>query len=346
MGLSVKLLKRLKKAEFAVKALLTKTPVGGIINTEALINCCFSIDFVIRGTSPSPYLEYFMDISVIIVNYNTRKLCAQTVRSVLDNLGDMSAEIIIADNSSMASEVFSSTDSRVKVFSGLPNKGFGTASNYGAEKASGKYILFLNSDTIMQPKTLPRAVSYMETHPETGCLGTRTLLEDGSFDHGCKRGFPTPFNSFCYFLKLDRLFPKSKAVGGYRQTHIGREETAEVQCVSGSFMLMPREVFKETGGFDEEIFMHGEDIDLCYRIGLTGRKVVYLGDVFMIHLKGRSSLHQKGKESIKNFYKGITYVYDKYYTDKHGKVGTALFHLAIKLKYYMTLLRHYISGGK
>ncbi|MCD7778027.1 MAG: glycosyltransferase family 2 protein [Clostridiales bacterium] len=287
-----------------------------------------------------------MDISVIIVNYNTKKLCEQTVKAVLDNLGDLSAEIIIADNSSVKSEVFSSDDSRVKVFSGLPNKGFGTASNYGAKKASGDYILFLNSDTVMQPGTLPGAVSYMKSHPETGCLGIKTLLEDGSFDHGCKRGFPTPFNSFCYFLKLDRLFPKNKAIGGYRLTYIDENDTSEVECVSGAFMLMPKEVFRETKGFDEEIFMHGEDIDLCYRIRLTGRKIVYLGDVYMIHLKGRSSLYEKGKESIKNFYNGITYVYDKYYTDSHGKTGAFLFHSAIKLKYYITLLRHYISGGK
>ncbi len=287
-----------------------------------------------------------MDISVVIVNYNTKKLCEQAVEAVLKNSEGLSTEVIVADNSSDKGEVFSYDDSRVKVFSGLPNKGFGTASNFGAEKALGRYILFLNSDTIMQAGTLKRAVSYMDEHPSAGCAGIRTILEDGSFDHGCKRGFPTPVNSFCYFLKLDRLFPKNKTIGGYRLTYIDEREVAEVECVSGSFMLMPREVFFETKGFDDDIFMHGEDIDLCYRIRLTGRKIVYLGDVYMIHLKGRSSLHTKGRESIKNFYNGITYVYDKYYNNKHGKIGTCLFHFAIKSKYYMTLIRHYLSGGK
>ncbi|MCD8089639.1 MAG: glycosyltransferase family 2 protein, partial [Clostridiales bacterium] len=222
-----------------------------------------------------------MDISVVIVNYNTKELCRQAVEAVLNNLDDLSAEVIVADNSSKRAEFFTSDDSRVRVFSRLPNKGFGTASNFGARKALGRYILFLNSDTIMQPGTLKRVVTYMDENPDVGCAGIRTLLEDGTLDHGCKRGFPTPFNSFCYFLKLDRLFPQNKAIGGYRLTYIDEMETAEVECVSGSFMIMPKEVFWETEGFDENIFMHGEDIDLCCRIRLSGKKIVYLGDVYM-----------------------------------------------------------------
>lgn len=286
-----------------------------------------------------------MDLSIVIVNYNTKELCRQTVESIFDSTVGLSYEIIVVDNSDNKNEVFTYNDHRVRVFSGLPNKGFGTASNYGAKKALGRYILFLNSDTIMQKDTLRKSVEYMDSHRDTGCLGIRTLREDGEFDHGCKRGFPTPFNSFCYFLKLDRLFPKNKGVGGYRLTYIDENETSEVECVSGAFMLMPKAVFEITGGFDEGIFMHGEDLDLCYRIKNTGKKVVYFADVFMIHLKGKSGLYTKGIKSIKCFYDGITYVYDKYYKKSHGKIGTLLFHGAIKTMCGLTIIKHYIKIG-
>ncbi|MCC8015326.1 MAG: glycosyltransferase [Eubacterium sp.] len=287
-----------------------------------------------------------MDLSAVIVNFNTKDLCAQTVKAFFETSGELKCEVIVCDNSSVKEEVFSSDDERVKVFKGLPNRGFGAASNFGARRAEGDFILFLNSDTILKDNAIVKAVDFMRKKPDVGCLGIRTLLEDGSFDHGCKRGFPTPFRAFCYFSHLDRLFPKSKKIGGYRMTYISEEETAQVECVSGAFMLMPREVFLKTGGFDENIFMHGEDIDLCRRIELLGLKIVYKGDIHMIHLKGRSGLYTKKADSIKSFYNGITYVYDKYYNRKHGRAGTLFFHAAIGLKCTVTLLRHRLSGGR
>ncbi len=281
-----------------------------------------------------------LDLSVVVVNFNTKALCKQTVDSVFKSIENISCEVIVADNSTVEKEVFTSDDPRVRIYSGLPNKGFGVTSNFGAKKAEGRYILFLNSDTIMGKGSLDKAIHYMDAHKDVGCLGIKTHLEDGTFDHGCKRGFPTPFNAFCYFMKLDRLFPKSKRIGGYRLTYIGEDETADVDSVSGAFMLMPKNVFYITGGFDENIFMHAEDLDLCFRIKAMGKRVVYFGDASMIHLKGRSSLYMKSSDSIKNFYSGITYVCDKYYAKKLGKVGITLLHIAIGLKLRLTLLRH------
>lgn len=287
-----------------------------------------------------------MDLSAVIVNFNTKELCAQAVKAVFDTCGELRCEVIVCDNSSVEDEVFSSADERVRVFKGLPNRGFGAASNFGAKRAKGDYILFLNSDTILKNEALSKAVEFMRRRSDVGCLGIRTVLPDGSFDHGCKRGFPTPFRAFCYFSGLDRLFPKSKRIGGYRMTYISKFETAQVECVSGAFMLMPKEVFLKTGGFDENIFMHGEDIDLCRRIELLGLKVMYKGDIHMVHLKGKSGLYTKKEDSIKNFYSGITYVYDKYYNDKHGKAGVLFFHAAIGLKCAVTLLRHRFLGKR
>lgn len=284
-----------------------------------------------------------LDLSVVIVNHNTRKLTEQTVSTVFNTTNNIEYEVIVADNSSDKNQVFNMSHERLTVIPNLENKGFGNACNIGARAAKGRYVLFLNSDTLMQQDTLEKAVKYMDSHSDVGCLGIKTLLGDGSFDHGCKRGFPTPFNSLCYVLRLDRLFPKSKKFGGYRLSYLSIDKTAEVDSVSGAFMLIPMDLYKKTGGFDETIFMYGEDIDLCYRIKQMGFKVVYYADAWMIHLKGQSGLHTKNSLVIYHFHKGIRDFYDKYYRDKHGCVVTFLMHTAINVMYVITLMRARLS---
>ncbi len=280
-----------------------------------------------------------MDLSVIIVNYNTKELTEQTIQAVFDTTHKIEYEIIVADNSSKKEKSYSSDDSRVTVISDVENKGFGYACNIGAKKAVGRYLLFLNSDTLMQPDTLDKSVAYMNEHRDIGCLGIRTLLRDGTLDHGCKRGFPTPLNAFCYVTKLDRLFPQSKKMGGYRMSYIDEHTTCEVDSVSGAFMLIPSDVWQKSGGFDESIFMYGEDIDLCYRIKQSGLKVVYYAEGLMIHLKGQSGLKTKDPAVIRHFRDGITIFYDKYYKDKYNFFVTFLMHCGLNLYYLLALIR-------
>ncbi len=280
-----------------------------------------------------------MDLSIVIVNYNTKELTEQTIQAVFDTTHNIEYEIIVADNSSDKNKVYSSGDTRVFVIENVENRGFGYACNIGAKAAKGRYVLFLNSDTIMQEDTLDKSVEYMDKNPDIGCLGIRTLLKDGTLDHGCKRGFPTPINSLCYVLHLDRLFPKSKLTGGYSMSYIDEHQTAEVDSVSGAFMLMPKQLFDESGGFDESIFMYGEDIDLCYRVKLMGYKVVYYAEGLMIHLKGQSGLRTKNPVVIKHFRNGIRVFYDKYYKDKYNFFVTFLMHAAIDIRYYISLIR-------
>lgn len=287
-----------------------------------------------------------MDLSVVIVNFNTRELTKQTIDAVCDSTQDIEYEIIVADNSTDSKKSYDEKDSRVQLIKNLPNNGFGNACNIGASKAVGRYVLFLNSDTIVQNGTLKKCVEFMDKQHKTGCLGIKTVLPDGTFDHGCKRGFPTPWNSFCYVLGLDRLFPNSKKFGGYRLSYLSNDKTCEVDSVSGAFMLMPLALFNRSGGFDESIFMYGEDIDLCYRVKEMGFKVVYFADAMMIHLKGQSGLNTKNKVVIKHFHNGLRVFYDKYYRKKHGIGVTFLMHSAINLHYLLSLLRALVFGKR
>jgi hypothetical protein len=287
-----------------------------------------------------------MDLSIVIVNFNTRELTKQTIDAVCATTKNISYEIIVADNSTSKKDSYDRADDRVKLLADLPNNGFGNACNIGASKAIGRYVLFLNSDTIMQPGTLDKCVAYLDSHSDVGCLGIKTVLADGSFDHGCKRGFPTPWNSLCYVLGLDRLFKNNKKFGGYRLSYLSNDKTWEVDSVSGAFMMIPRAILTKTGGFDESIFMYGEDIDLCYRIKLMGFKVVYYSDVFMIHLKGQSGLNTKNKVVIKHFHNGLRVFYDKYYKEKHSLPVTLLMHGAINVHYAMALVRAFVLGKR
>lgn len=287
-----------------------------------------------------------MDLSIIIVNYNTKQLTTQTVKSIFDTTQGIEYEIIVVDNSSKEREYFDLEDSRVKIISGVENKGFGNACNIGAGRAIGRYVLFLNSDTIMQKATLKKSVEYLDTHRNTGCLGIKTVLPDGSFDHGCKRGFPTPFNSLCYILGLDKIFPNNKKFGGYRLSYLSIDENHRVDSVSGAYMMIPRAVYEKTGGFDEDIFMYGEDIDLCFKIKELGFYVVYYAEVFMIHLKGQSGLKTNNPVVLKYFHDGMRIFYDKHYKNKYNKLVTFLVHTAINLRYGLLLLKGRLKNGR
>lgn len=278
------------------------------------------------------------ELSIIIVNFNTGRLCAQTIEAVLQNTKELGYEIIVVDNSTNPAEVYPVQQENVKVYSGLENKGFGQACNYGARQARGKYLLFLNPDTIVGQEAINKSLGYMKTHPDIGALGIKTYLPDGTFDHGCKRGFPTPLNSLYYFLGLDKMFPHNPQYGGYRLTYLSEHETNEVDSVSGAFLMMPRSLFEDLGGFDEDFFMHGEDLDLCYRIKQAGFRIIYYAEAQMIHLKGQSALNTGHKAVLRHLYYSMELFYDKHYHKRYNLLVSWLVHTAIHFKLNIALL--------
>ncbi len=285
-----------------------------------------------------------MDLSIIMINYNTPKLTEQAVSSIFSCRPTVEFEIIIVDNSEDPAQRYSDNRPGVTVLSGVENRGFGNACNFGARRAAGKYLLFLNSDTLMHSGTLEQCVRYLLKHPGTGALGTRTILKDGTLDHACKRGFPTPLAAFYYFTGLDKLRPTSRKLGAYRATWLDEEAVGEVDSVAGSFLMMPKNIFEKTHGFDETFFMYGEDLDLCFRVKQLGYSVVYYGKASISHLKGQSGLHTKSKTVAFHFYHAMKLFYLKHYSVKYPHVVKAAVFCAIKLKYRLALAK--IRKGK
>lgn len=274
-----------------------------------------------------------------MINYNTPKLTEQAVSSIFSCHPTVKFEIIIVDNSEDPTQKYRDSRLGVTVLSGVENRGFGNACNFGARSAVGKYFLFLNSDTLMHPGTLEQCVCYLSKHRNAGALGTRTILQNGTLDHACKRGFPTPLAALYYFTGLDRLSPASRRLGAYRATWLDERAVGEVDSVAGSFLMMPKEIFEKAHGFDETFFMYGEDLDLCFRVKQLGYSVVYYGKASISHLKGQSGLHTKSKTVAFHFYNAMKLFYLKHYREKYPAIIKEAVFFAINLKYRLTLAK-------
>ena len=273
-----------------------------------------------------------MDLSIIMINHNTKELTAQAVQSIFDTNPQISLEIVVVDNSTKQEEQYSSYHPNVIVLPNVENKGFAHGCNTGAAVAKGEYLLFLNSDTIMQPDTLDASVQYMHEHSNVGGLGVQVVLQNGELDHACKRGFPTPWNALCYFGKLDRLFPKVPLFNGYRLNHLDNNKTHLVDAVTGAYLMMPANLYRELGGFDEIYFMYGEDLDLCWRIKAAGYDVVYYAPVTCLHLKGQSGRASRNAVVQYHFYNAMLIFYDRYYIGKYPAWLTGAVKWAIRMK--------------
>jgi O-antigen biosynthesis protein len=257
-------------------------------------------------------------ISVVIVNYKVPETLRQALHSLREADQYPRTEVIVVDNAS-------NDNSRAIVAKDFPevawiqlksNIGFGKACNVGAKHAHGEYLLILNPDTIIGRTTLTLAVEYLRAHPEIGLLGPKLLKSDGTLQPGCRRGFPTPQAAFYHFAGFSRLFPKSKRFGHYNLTYLDPDSSYEVDAISGSFMFLRHTLFESIGGFDEQFFMYGEDLDLCRRIKDAGFKIWYFPEMRVIHLKGKSSAKRLLRSRIA-FYEAM-FLFSKKYQRQHS----------------------------
>lgn len=286
-----------------------------------------------------------MDLSVIIVSFNTAELTVNTINSVIETTKENNYEIIVVDNASKDDSVNRITNEfgdKVNLIINSENLGFSKANNMAIKQSKGDYVLILNSDTVVHKEAIDRSLRYIKKHKDIGALGCKVLLRDGSLDKACKRGFPTPWNSLCYGLKLHKLFPKVKTFGGYQLTYLDDDSIHEIDCVMGAFMILPKEVINKVGMLDEDYFMYGEDIDWCYRIKGAGYKVVYYPEASITHYK-KASFAKRKEKTIREFYKAMGIFYDKHYKGKYNILVSFTVHLGIKLQMYMALLKNFLK---
>ncbi len=244
-----------------------------------------------------------MDLSIIIVNYNVKEFLQNLIHSIEKASSNISKEIIVVDNASDdgSVEIVEDKFPSVKLIKNKYNVGFGRANNQGLKISQGNFILFINPDSIVSEDTLDKMISFFQERPDCGLAGCKILNSDGTLQLACRRSFPGPWTSFTKVTGLSSLFPNSKIFARYNLTYLDENKTYEVDAVSGSFMMIRREIYQKVGGFDEQFFMYGEDLDLCYRVQQAGNNVFYVHNTQIIHYKGEST-KRSNLDETKLFY--------------------------------------------
>lgn len=265
-----------------------------------------------------------MDLSIIVVSYKTSDLTSQTLATVFAaHAPPGKVEVILVDNASDDDtvQIVRSKFPQVKVIEAPVNMGFAGGNNLGLRRAKGRYLLLLNSDTLVEPNTLIKMVEFMDQNPKIGLSTCRVELKNGQIDPASHRGFPTPWTSLTYYLGLEKLFPKNKLFGQYHQGWKDLNTAHEIDTPVGAFFLIRREALRQAGLLDERFFMYGEDIDLAFRIKTAGWKIMYTPIVKITHLKGASGINRPDKEirlkTTKAFFEAMRLFYNKHYRKKY-----------------------------
>jgi len=282
-----------------------------------------------------------MDLSVLIVNYNTRQLTLDCLRSVYDSETGYSYEVIVVDNASADDSVEKIMEQypQVRMIANEENTGFAKANNQAMEAAAGRYILLLNSDTIVQPDTLQTMVAFMDENPQVGASGCKVVLPDASLDKACRRGFPTPSASFYYAFGFSKLFPDRPRFNQYQLGYLDPNESYAIDCLVGAFMLVRRETLQQVGGLDETFFMYGEDVDWCYRIKQAGWDIWYHPTTYIVHYKGASS-RRKPFKIIYEFHHSMWIFHRKHYVQQYSWLTNTAVYCGIAVKFTLSLAKN------
>jgi GT2 family glycosyltransferase len=231
-----------------------------------------------------------IDVSVIIVSWNTRDILRDCLESVYAQTRDVSIEVIVIDNASADSSqdmVRRDFPNAVLIANG-ENRGFAAANNQGIAAAKGRYILLLNSDTIVLDDAIGKTVAFADQNPGAAVVGCRVLSRDRTLQPTCFM-FPSSLNMLLSVSYLYKLLPRSKFFGREQMTWWDRDEVREVDVVTGCFMLVRREAIEQVGVMDDSFFMYAEETDWCYRFWRAGWKVIFAPVGQIIHLGGQSS---------------------------------------------------------
>ena len=285
-----------------------------------------------------------MDLTVVIVSYNVSEYLRHCLTAVEKASKGIDCEIFVVDNHSdddscsMVRKEFPA----VSLIANKTNSGYATANNQAIRLATGKYILLLNPDTIVEEEAFIRCIGFMDSHTDAGALGVKMVNGEGKFLPESKRALPSPSSAFFKSFGLSYLFPDSGVFNRYYLPAIGSDETAKSEVISGAFMFIRRETLNITGLLDEDYFMYGEDIDLSYRILKAGYFNYYYPEVSIIHFKGCST-SRHSFDDIFNFYNAMRiYVRKRSATGKYRYLSFILL-CGITIRETFTLVHRFFK---
>ena len=273
-------------------------------------------------------------VSIVIATYNEKKF----IRKCLDNLEQIkentypNIEVIVKDQATTdgSRKIIKEEYPWVKLIEG-ENVGLSKAYNKGYRSTNSPYILFLGMDALPEKGAIKTLVNYFENHSDVGAATCKLIKGDGTLDMDAHRAFPTPWISLTKFLGLNKLFPKSQTFNRYFLPGRDMSKPHEIDMCISHFFFIRREVLDELNGFDEDYFLYGEDVDLCYRVKQAGWKIMYLPQCQATHLKGgsvgiRKTTRDQVKKPLEHRLKMQSLTVDamekflrKHYMDKYPK---------------------------
>ena len=261
-----------------------------------------------------------IDISVIIVNYNTGTLLRECYASVLKHTQSATWEVIIIDNASTDDSLLQLKQDLLpsRLIENRRNEGFAKAANQGMRMAKGTYIVLLNPDTLLRDDALGKMSVFMDNDPRIGACGCALFNEDGTLQMSA-HPFPHLADIFFDRTHLAYVFPKNRIFGRYQMSYWAHNEIREVDWVSGACLMVRRQLIETTGMFDERFFMFCEDIDWCLRIKKSGWKIFYFPDTAVLHYKSKSSICPVKKAPLEAW-KSLVIFWKK----NHGNIQAAL----------------------
>lgn len=252
-----------------------------------------------------------MDISVIILNYKTQNLTLDCVKSVLKYTSDISYEIILVDNNSEDGSIetfreFAKKEKLVKVVNSKTNTGFTGGNNLGLAQSGGEFILFLNSDTILNENSIKKSVNFLKQNPQIGALSCKLQNLDGSLQT-CGGFFPTLPRVFAWMFFIDDIPVLKNLFRAYHPSPSFFNKSHYQDWLTGAFFLTSRRILEKVGSWDKSYFMYVEDVDLSYRIKKAGWKIYFWTGTAIKHIGSASSNSERSilseLKNLKLFYK-------------------------------------------
>lgn len=273
-----------------------------------------------------------IDISIIIINYKAYEMTANCISSIRMHTKDINYEIILADNSSDPEKLsaLSKTFSDLKIIQNNTNLGFAAANNQCINMASGKYILFLNNDTLFLENSLKKIVEFAESLDYNCFIGCKLLNEDLSHQDSIT-DFENILNIFGENFFLYLLFPKSKLFNRYNNNRLNIDKPLDVDVIKGAFMFCWTEDIKMLNGFDENFFFYSEETDLCYRFKKSGGRVIYFPGTSIVHI-GRATAMQYLWFKFKNQSIAKIQFYQKHFKGAKFLISLGIHYLGIIIR--------------
>uniref|UniRef100_A0A7C4KHN4 Glycosyltransferase family 2 protein n=1 Tax=Anaerolinea thermolimosa TaxID=229919 RepID=A0A7C4KHN4_9CHLR len=289
-----------------------------------------------------------VDLSICIVSYNSCNFLKDCLLSLRRQPAVPEMEVIVVDNGSQDGTIamLHSMFPEVKVIQNEKNLGYTVPMNQALRIAQGRYLVQLNPDTLVGEGAFAAIVEYLEEHPETGVCTLKVLNRDGTLQRQCRRSEARPWDALSYFLGLSRVFPRSRVFGRYLLTYLDDDEIAEVEAVSGSCMIIRREVVEQIGYLDERFFAYQEDTDFCVRARKAGWKVQYVPLGRVVHLGGHGGTRVEVYRSIIAWHRSYELYYRKHLAHQYWFLVNWLVYAAVYLKLGLALLITFFKREK